>query len=431
MLEQGECSAAADRLREGLGLWRGAALAGTAETPSSSAGALRLEERRLEAIEDRVDADIALGRHARIVSELEELVEREPFRERLCGQLMLALYRSGRQVDALELYQRTRARFAGELGIEPTPRLRELEQAILRQDPELDAGLPRLRAPARLRRNRRRLALALTGVLVATIAGIAALVTMRDDGRASPRVGHDMLAVVDLTRHSVDASVRVGRSPNAIVHGHGSLWVANTEDETLSRVDPHTREVVATIGVGPAVDLAVGRDAVWTANGIDGTVGRIDPAVNARIATIDLRGGDPIVPSTVNAVTVGGGAVWVAVGRSIAQIDPGTNRVTRSIELDATPYYVRYGYGSVWAATSAERLLRIEPRSGEITAATPTGYPEGLEVTDDGVVVLSDDAWVVDPTSARLLVTVGVPGFASAIADLEGPGFWAATWEGS
>ena len=95
LLEQGECSAAADRLREGLGLWRGAALAGTAETPSSSAGALRLEERRLEAIEDRVDADIALGRHARIVSELEELVEREPFRERLCGQLMLALYRSG------------------------------------------------------------------------------------------------------------------------------------------------------------------------------------------------------------------------------------------------------------------------------------------------------------------------------------------------
>ena len=101
------------------------------------------------------------------------------------------------------------------------------------------------------------------------------------------------------------------------------------------------------------------------------------------------------------------------------------------VELGATPFFVRYGHGSVWAATSAERLLRIEPRTGDVTGATRTGFPEGLEVLDEGVAVLADDAWVVDPTSGRLLVTVNIPGYASAIADLPGPRFWAGTWEGS
>jgi YVTN family beta-propeller protein len=431
LLERGDCGAASDRLRQALELWRGAALAGAHETPSTRAETLRLEELKLEAIEDRVDADVALGRHADLVPELEALVRREPFRERLSGQLMLALYRSGRQAEALELYQRTRARFVDELGIEPTPRLRELEQAILRQDPELDAGLPRLRARARLRRNRRRVSVTFAAVALAAVTGIAILLALRGNGSPSPGVGPNMLAVVDLATRRIEASVRVGTSPNAIAYGHGSLWVANTDDETLSRIDPRTREVVATIGVGPAVDLAIGPDAVWTANGIDGTVGRVDPVSGVRIATIDLRGDDPVVPNTVNAVAVGGGAVWAAVARSVVRIDPATNRVARVVKLVATPFFVRYGHGSVWAATSAERLLRIEPRTGDITGATRTGFPEGLEVLDEGVAVLADDAWVVDPTSGRLLVTVNIPGYASAIADLPGPRFWAGTWEGS
>ena len=431
LLEQGDCGAASDRLRQALGLWRGAALAGAHETPSTRAETLRLEELKLEAIEDRVDADVALGRHADLIPELEALVRREPFRERLCGQLMLALYRSGRQAEALELYQRTRARFVDELGIEPTPRLRELEQAILRQDPELDAGLPRLRARARLRHNRRRVAATLAAVVLAAVTGIAILLALRGNGSPSPGVGPNMLAVVDLATRRVEASVRVGTSPNAIAYGHGSLWVANTDDETLSRIDPRTREVVATIGVGPAVDLAIGPDAVWTANGIDGTVGRVDPESGVRIATIDLRGDDPVVPNTVNAVAVGGGAVWAAVARSVVRIDPATNRVARVVKLGTTPFFVRYGHGSVWAATSAERLLRIEPRTGDVTGATRTGFPEGLEVLDEGVAVLADDAWVVDPTSGLLLVTVNIPGYASALADLPGPRFLAATWEGA
>ena len=99
--------------------------------------AARLEELRVSAAEDRIDAGLALGRHAELVGELEALVAEHPLRERLRGQLMVALYRSGRQADALEVYQRTRAELVDQLGIEPGPQLQELQRAVLAQDPAL------------------------------------------------------------------------------------------------------------------------------------------------------------------------------------------------------------------------------------------------------------------------------------------------------
>jgi len=125
-------------LREALGLWRGAALADLAYEPFAQHAIRRLEELRLGALEKRIDADLALGRHADLVGELELLVGEHPLRERLRGQLMLALYRCGRQADALAVYQATRRVLIEELGIEPSPPLRELEQAILQQDRALD-----------------------------------------------------------------------------------------------------------------------------------------------------------------------------------------------------------------------------------------------------------------------------------------------------
>jgi DNA-binding SARP family transcriptional activator len=94
----------------------------------------RLEELRLGAVEDRIEADLALGRHADLVSEMEALVATCPLRERLHGQLMLALYRCGRQAEALEAYQAARRTLVGELGLEPGPELQRLEHAILQQD---------------------------------------------------------------------------------------------------------------------------------------------------------------------------------------------------------------------------------------------------------------------------------------------------------
>src|SRR6478735_4828040 len=124
-------------LREALALWRGPALSDFLYQPFAQTQIARLEELRTAVVEDRIDADLALGRHVELVSELEALVQAERLRERPRAQLMLALYRSGRQADALAAYRDARDTLVDELGIEPGPELRELEASILRQDDSL------------------------------------------------------------------------------------------------------------------------------------------------------------------------------------------------------------------------------------------------------------------------------------------------------
>jgi predicted ATPase/DNA-binding SARP family transcriptional activator len=137
-LASGNAAGAAETLRDALALWRGAPLCDLSwESSAAQAEIARLEELRLAAFEDRIDADLALGRHGQVVPELERLVAEHPLRERLRAQLMLALYRAGRQVDALAVYQRARKTLVEELGIEPGESLRALERAILAHDPSL------------------------------------------------------------------------------------------------------------------------------------------------------------------------------------------------------------------------------------------------------------------------------------------------------
>jgi WD40 repeat protein/DNA-binding SARP family transcriptional activator len=138
-LGAGHAEAAATLLREALALWRGPALADLTFAPFAQAEITRLEEQRLAALEHRLDADLAAGRHLDVVGELRQLVVSEPTRERLAGQLMLALYRCGRQAEALDAYTATRHTLVDQIGVEPGPELRRLQDAILRQDPSLDA----------------------------------------------------------------------------------------------------------------------------------------------------------------------------------------------------------------------------------------------------------------------------------------------------
>ncbi len=128
---------AAELLREAMGLWRGAPLAEFRSAPFARTASVRLEELRLAAVERRIEADLELGRHGDLISELESLVSEYPFRERLRGQQMLALYRSGRQADALEAYRAARRQLSDELGLEPSGSLQALEQAILQHDPSI------------------------------------------------------------------------------------------------------------------------------------------------------------------------------------------------------------------------------------------------------------------------------------------------------
>jgi predicted ATPase/DNA-binding SARP family transcriptional activator len=138
-LGDGDHAGAFAALAEGLALWRGPALADLAYEPFAQRAASRLQELRLVAIEARLEADLGLGRHTTLVPELEALVAEHPLHERFRAQLVLALYRSNRQADALEAYRAARAALVDGLGLEPSQELRELEQAILRQDPALDA----------------------------------------------------------------------------------------------------------------------------------------------------------------------------------------------------------------------------------------------------------------------------------------------------
>ena len=136
-LAGGDAGAAEGALREALAFWRGPALADFLYEPFAQTEIARLEELRLVALEERIEADIALGRHAEVVSEIEALVAAQPLSERPRAQLMLALYRSGRQADALAAYRAARETLVEELGIDPGPELKALEAAILRQDESL------------------------------------------------------------------------------------------------------------------------------------------------------------------------------------------------------------------------------------------------------------------------------------------------------
>jgi DNA-binding SARP family transcriptional activator len=142
LLGQGRVEEAAATLSRALALWRGAPLADFLYEPFAQTEIARLEEARLACLEDRVEADLARGRHAELVGELDALTREHPLRERLRGQLMCALYRSDRQAEALSVYQSARQMLVEELGIEPSDSLRDLHQAILRQDPGLHLPRP-------------------------------------------------------------------------------------------------------------------------------------------------------------------------------------------------------------------------------------------------------------------------------------------------
>ena len=158
---------------------------------------MRLEELRLAAVEARIDAQLALGQHAAAIAELEALVQQHPLRERLTGQLMLALYRTGRQADALEAYRRARLRLDEELGIEPGPALRELERKILNQDESLAAPPPPSTRPSPPLSDRRLpVALAAAAAVLAVVAGGAFLV-LRDTTDGLGEIPANYVGVID------------------------------------------------------------------------------------------------------------------------------------------------------------------------------------------------------------------------------------------
>jgi DNA-binding SARP family transcriptional activator len=210
-LEQGDPAAARDRLREALQLWRG----------PPEAVAARLDELRVAAEEDLLYASLEAGEAASVIPQLEDLVDAQPLRERPRELLMLALYRAGRQADALELFRRTRELFVGELGIEPGAALRDLEGAMLRQEPALDvrARAPVAETPAPARRQRRRWLL-IPVVAVALAGAVVGALLARDGGGAThtttqaedPQLRAFVFKLENFLAQSHEGRVAVGRA---------------------------------------------------------------------------------------------------------------------------------------------------------------------------------------------------------------------------
>ena len=217
--------------------------------------------------EDRIDADLALGRNGVLVGELRELVAQYPLRERLRAQLMAALYRSGRQAEALEVYREGRVALSDELGIEPGPALRELERAILQQDPTLGApAVPPLRVRSRLRR--RWLLLAVAVLSSPEAAAAAILATRGGSGVAAPvTVYPHSVAVIDPANAKVVDDVLVGDYPTTFAADSRYVYVVNNGEATVSRIDPQARRVSDTTALSRAIDLVAVGDHLWAANG--------------------------------------------------------------------------------------------------------------------------------------------------------------------
>jgi DNA-binding SARP family transcriptional activator len=259
-LEGGDAALASERLREGLALWRGPPLQDFAYAPFAQAAIARLQELRLAARERWIDAELALGRHAHLVGQLEELVGRHPLRERLHAQLMLALYRDGRQADALAVYRDVRSRLVDEVGIEPAPRLQALERRILAQDPGLDLDG---RTPARAR-----------SVLVVPIgdAALEALVDLAgplahrcaDELLVAALVQHgDELAAVTERAHAIRDRAGVTVRVAAFVSGDrgaDAVRLAAEQDAAVLVLDA-PQELLATGAPAGDLDVVLSRAA--------------------------------------------------------------------------------------------------------------------------------------------------------------------------
>ena len=273
-LEAGRYAEAAGTLRQALGLWRGQVLADLADYAFTRPEAARLEELRLAAVEARIDADLALGQHDALTAELEQLAAEHPLRERLHGQLMLALYRCGRQADALAAYRRVRELLAGELGIDPGEPLQRLHAWVLAQDPALDwseapapaasgarpgrglAGLPRCRPappwPRGLAVGRRELEwarrharrLLIIGSALAVAAAACIVVVARPWAAEQTGLPANSVGLIDPAGGRVGAPVSVG-SPAGLAYGDGSVWVVDSTEGTVSRINPVTHAVIS------------------------------------------------------------------------------------------------------------------------------------------------------------------------------------------
>lgn len=447
-------------LESALGLWRGAPLAEFAYERFAHHEIARLEELRLLAVESLIDADLAQGRHLAAIPELERLAREHPLRERLQAQLMLALYRSGRQADALDAYRRARRALDDGLGIEPGRALRELEQQILNQDESL--GAPSLPVSMRLR-TRRRLGLALIALALGT-AGIAVIVALATrDAMSDLLVPPNYVGAIEAATGALTRAVPVGVEPGPIAARGNVVWVGNRDDRTLTRIDAARGTAVATISLDGRTPtaVAIGRNAIWVAHGRRGELSKVEPQFGqitaigvtqrpyaapygsvavgeggvwavfgdstlARIGESGTHvGGTALTGASSTAVVVGGGAVWVANAgdATLQRFNPETfdEGEIAKISVGRRPVALAYGHRAVWVVNQADdTVARVDPGTNANVFTVRVGdRPVAVAVTPDAVwVANAGDGTVsrIDPETNDVTRTIEIGGSPAGIA---------------
>jgi YVTN family beta-propeller protein len=302
---------------------------------------------------------------------------------------MLALYRSGRQADALAAYRSAREAFVEGLGIEPGAELKVLERHVLDQDPGLAAPTP---VPVRIEepRPRRRLPILAVALLALVAAAVAAAVLVGREP-AGITVEPNWVAVIDPRTNDVVDAVQAGIRPGSIAAGGGAVWAGNLDDGSVTRIDPRSRKVVDTIEVDATpTGVAYGHRSLWVAHGLTGEVMRIDPHLGGR-ETIDKVAKTKF--GSTGAVAAGPVWVWAVFGdATLARIDPKSSAFERT-DAGLRPTAVVEGGGWVWVVSSANFFAyRFSPDTflaGPLDRASVGRKPTGIAYGHDAVWVTS------------------------------------------
>jgi peptide/nickel transport system substrate-binding protein len=442
-LAGGRPQKAAGLLRSALALWRGTPLAEFLLSDGATDEVERLEQLHLVALECRLDADIACGGAATAIPELQLLVRHHPLRESLRGSLMLALYRTGRQADALAVYADTRATLVDQLGVDPSGDLQRLQAAILDHDPALDYAA----APA--------------GGMTAPVA--AAIPVGATATAKAPTVATPFMAPLGSgfsPAHAPPAPTALNGTVGSLVPLTTSVPLASSSSALPAQPERATKHrsawrrapvtVVVCIGVVCIAALGMAREGAapaaqtLIANSV-GFVASDQSTVTKQVAvpgsptaiTFDGPVVWAVVPDTNSVVRIGtragsiaqtipvgndpsavldaGGSVWVANHDSgtVSRISPDTNQVVATVPVGTGPLALADGFGSVWVTNGDDRTLtRIDERTGAVVATIDTNTVGRGVVTDSSAVWITDEATgrivAVDPTTDAVTATIPV-----------------------
>jgi hypothetical protein len=362
--------------------------------------------------------------------------------ERLRAQLMLALYRSGRQAEALQHYQEARQTLTGELGLEPGQALHELEQAILRHDSTLHLREERPATTAATHPSARRRRLVFAAGLGAAIAAAAATIVLTRDSTHGLVVAADSVAVLDPKTNRLAGDIRVGNAPSALAADAGAIWVLNGDDGTISRIDPISRSLTRTFSPGGSpTDLAAGEGSLWLENA-NATVTRVDETSGLVSATIQLPRPETYYRSNTGTgyVAAGSGAVWATDPgeQAVWRINPADNRVVATIRTptgEDRGGALAPGPAGVWIAYRDGDVFYISSATNVLSA--PTSLPFGLGglAVGGGSVWIAggDNLWQIQPdlgqTQSAVTIGSGLSEASSWVAEGSGS-IWVASDNG-